>query len=213
MNIKNLLKEYQQFKANYNFKPLQLKDNDGCLFVGEVCVDNKTNPNLTKVFESETFINVSYGSKTSIAKVLSNLYPYRFKFRGKWVASIEGVLQGIKYKDKASQNKVLKYSGLDAYHTRACNSFNVWNNSRTLYWQGKPINRDGQDYQNFIDELYLSVAKNPLYRRALKASGDKYLLHAIGVEDKTYTVLTREEYELRMNSLRAFLQNKGLLNF
>ena len=192
---------------------MQLSNMDGCLFVGDVCVDNKTNPTLTKVFETDTFINVAYNSKTSVAKALSNLFPYSFRFRGKKVASIEGVLQGIKYKDKTSQNKVLKYFGLDAYHTRACNNFEFWGNTRLLYWQGKPINRDSQDYQNFIDELYLSVAKNPLYRRALKASGNKYLLHAIGGEDKTFTILTREEYELRMNTIRAFLEEKGLLNF
>ena len=60
------------------------------------------------VWQTEDFINIGYNSKNSLSKILSNLYPYEFKFKGKKVASIEGVLQSLKYKDKKIQNKILR---------------------------------------------------------------------------------------------------------
>ena len=42
-----------------------------------------------KYFDGEGFINAYSGAKVSIARVLSNLYPMEFKFRGKKVKSIE----------------------------------------------------------------------------------------------------------------------------
>ena len=203
--MKKLLKEYQNFKNSYNFEFKELiKTENGLFFDKELIEDNLNN----KVFEGDNFINIFYGSKTSIAKVLSNLYPYKFKFKGKKVSSIEGVLQGIKYKDKKTENLVFSYYGLDAYHTRACNNFDFWGNTGKLYFKGKEIDRHSKDYQNFLDELYLSLLKNKLFQRALISSGNKYLLHHIGQNDPNITVLTRFEYESRLNTIRAFYLNK-----
>lgn len=161
-----------------------------------------------KYAEGNYFVNVSYIFKNSVSRVLSNLYPIHFKFRGKWVNSIEGVLQGIKYKNKHTQNLVLKYSGLDAYHTCAANLVDLWMNTQTLYWQGKQIKRQSKEYQNFLNELYLAASKNPIYKNALLSTGNKYLLHHIGQDDETQTVLTRYEYEPQLNTLRDFLRQE-----
>ena len=115
-------------------------------------------------------------------------------------------MQSLKYKDKKLQNEVLKYAGVDAYHTRACNREDFWGDEGVLYWRGKAMKRDSQEYQNFLDDLYFSAASCPVYRKALLSTGDKYLLHHIGCEDQAQTVLTRYEYESRMMALRAFLQ-------
>ena len=156
--------------------------------------------------ETESFLNIGYNFKNSLSRVLSNLYPLEFKFRNKKVSSIEGVLQGIKYKDKKLQNLVLKYYGLDAYHTRGSNTVDFWGESGFLYWQGKEIKRDSEEYQVFLDELYLSAIKNPLYKKCLISTGDKYILHHIGNENIKETVLTRFEYEQRLNSLREYIK-------
>jgi hypothetical protein len=58
-----------------------------------------------------------------------------------------------------------------------------------------------------LDELYFSAAKNPLYKRFLLSTKDKYLLHHIGKENPQETVLTRDEYEIRLNTLREFLMD------
>lgn len=193
---KELLNKFKKYRQEFTLKEVKV-DGDNYYF-NNILVDDGTN----RVWEGENFILVKYGAKNSISRVLSNLYPMSFKFRSKKVSSIESVLQGIKYKNKKTQAKVFGYSGVDAYHTRACNSFDFWGNDGVLYWQGKPIKRESEDYQNFVDELYLSVFKNPLYFRALIATGDKYLLHHIGRVDPKETVLTRYEYESRLYALQ-----------
>ncbi len=201
--MKKRVKEFTQFRESYNFvmPPLVQKKNT-ILFNGEVVQDDEK-----KYSTGEGFINIGYGFRNHISRVLSNLYPMSFKFRGKKVSSIEGVLQGIKYEDVKTQNLVLKYAGLDAYHTRGCNEIDFWGNEGLLYWQGKAIDRHSKEYQLFLDELYICASTNPLYQRALRGSGNKYLLHDIGKSDPHETVLTRFEFESRINALRSFLFN------
>ena len=196
------IQKFSQFRKEYEFDylPLEVKD-ENIYFNGELVEDAEK-----KYGEGEKFINVGYNFKNSVSKALSNLYPMQFVFRGKRVKSIEGVLQGIKYKDNKTQNLVLNYAGIDAYHTRSANSADFWGDNGVLYWQGKPMQRQSEEYQDFLDELYLSVVKNPLYKLILLASGEKYLLHHIGNEDNTKTVLTRFEYEQRLNALREFIR-------
>ena len=197
---------FYEFRKNYDLSYNELENLDGKIyFRGELVEDEEK-----KYAEGEGFINAGYGFKYSLARCLSNLYPMSFRFRGKKVKSIEGVLQGIKYKDKKLQNLVLNYSGLDAYHTRGANSADFWGDEGVLYWQGKPMKRESEEYQLFLDELYLSVAKNPLYKKCLMATGNKYLLHHIGNTNMCETVLTRREYEERLNSLRAYLKKRKL---
>lgn len=199
---KNIIKQFTNFRKNYNFnfQPLEIKD-DKILFNGELVEDEEK-----KYSEGSMFINIGYNFKNSLSKTLSNLYPMRFKFRGKWVNSIEGVLQGIKHQDKKLQNLVFNYYGIDAYHTRGSNTLDFWGNTGILYWQGKPIDRQSEDYQIFLDELYLSAVKNPLYKKCLISTGEKYLLHHIGNNNSTETVLTRFEYEQRLNALREYIK-------
>ncbi len=196
MKKNEILKKFKQYRQEFELQDVKLVD--GKYYFNNVLIDDGAN----YVWETENFIVVKYGSKNSISRVLSNLYPMHFKFRHKNVSSIESVLQGIKYQNKKTQNKVFKYSGVDAYHTRACNSFDFWGNNGLLYWQGKKIRRNEQEYQDFLDELYLIVFKNPLYFRAIVATNNKYLLHHIGRTDLNETVLTRYEYESRLYALQ-----------
>lgn len=204
MKRKTIL-QYTNFRKNYNFEYKLLQTIENCIYYNGELVENEEK----KFSEGETFLNIGYGFKNSNARTLSNLYPMQFKFRGKIVSSIEAVLQSIKYKDKALQNTIFKYSGLDAYHTRGANTLDFWGNEGVLYWQGKEMQREGEEYQLFLDELYLSALKNPLYEKLLLSTGDKYLLHHIGNENIKETVLTRFEYEQRLNSLRAYVKQKS----
>lgn len=202
----NIVKEYTKFRESYNFQYKELITRDDKIFFDDELVEDCDK----KYSESESFLNAGYNFKNSNARMISNLYPYEFKFRGKRVKCIEGILQGIKYKDKKIQNLVLQYSGVDAYHTRGANVNNFWGNDGVLYWQGKPIDRHSKQYQYFLDEVYISAIKNPLYKKAIISTGEKYLLHHIGNNDENQTVLTRFEYEQRLNSLREFIKQKKL---
>jgi hypothetical protein len=201
---KSYIKKYTDYRKNFNFKYQELEIKDEKIFFNQELVEDEEK----KDSNGNTFINIGYNFKNSLSKTLSNLYPIRFKFRGKWVSSIEGVLQGIKHKDKKLQNLILKYSGLDAYHTRCSNTLDFWGKEGILYWQGKPIKRDSEEYQIFLDELYLSACKNPLYKKCLISTENYYLLHHIGNEKVEETVLTRFEYEERINTIREFICTK-----
>ena len=201
--MKYTYRNFKNFLANYKFSLKNVDNNEAGIFFDGVCIDNLQGE---KAWETESFINMSYASKNSLSKALSNLFHYEFTFKHKKVNSIESVLQGIKYQDKKTQNLVFSYFGLDAYHTRASNIFDFWGNNGKLFWQGKTINRKEKEYQDFLDELYFCAGKNLLFQRALLSSGNKYLLHHIGRTDINETVLTRYEYECRINALRDFVK-------
>ena len=104
------------------------------------------------------------------------------------------------------QKTIFSYKGTDAYHIQAASDYN-WKTSGNLYWQGKEINRNSEDYEILVDEAYISMVQNPLYRQTLK-NVDTPLIHSIGKLLKTETVLTRYEFEREINSLSAFYQQK-----
>ena len=199
---KKIKEEFKKLRENFTYIELQ-KIDDKIYFKGELIEDSQNN---IKIAVGDNFYNIFYGSKDSVSKILSNLYPIKFKFKGKLMNSIEGVLQGIKYKNRKMQNLVFKYSGIDAYHTRGANIVDDWTTTQTLYFKTKPMARDSKEYQNFLDDLYLSALKNPIRSLALLSTQNKYLLHHIGRENKNETVLTRYEYEARLFASREILK-------
>lgn len=199
--IEEELKKYIEFKKNFEFtlKDIVSKENvEYCEGLPIYDEDGKYIP------ESENWVNVGYKIKGSLSKLLSNLYPYEFVFRGFHLKSIEAFFQGIKFKDSAIQKSVFNYSGTDAYHIQAASSYD-WKKTGYVYWQGQAIKRDSLEYDLSVDELYISAAQNPLYRQALK-NVTKPIIHSMGKTSKNETVLTRYEFEREINSLSAFLK-------
>lgn len=162
--------------------------------------------NGNKVGKTDKWINVGYRSKEDIAQMLSNLFPYKFKFKGKKFNCIENFFQGIKFKDKKVQNYVFEYFGTQAVHLKAATQYN-WKENGIVYWQGKPIKRDSKDYELLIDELYISAIQNPIYRNVL-LNCDRPIIHSIGESEKNKTTFTRYEFEFQLNCLKDFLQSR-----
>ena len=78
-DIKEELKEFQKFKSNYTFIQQEIEEINGKQFCeGEPLLDEDGN----EIGDCEKWINVGYKYKGPYAKVLSNLFPYEFKFRG-----------------------------------------------------------------------------------------------------------------------------------
>lgn len=202
IKVKKLVKKFLAFKQSYNFnyKTFETKNNevycDNCLLIN---ADGETIP------ESEKWINVGYKLKNPISKCLSNLFPYEFYFKGKKMFSIESFFQGIKFKDKKSQNLICNYYGLDSNNIKCTTNYN-WKETQEIYFRGKKINRDSIEYNNLVSELYISLLQNPLYVGALKQASNKYIIHSIGVEDKTQTVFSRYEFEFMLNALKDFVK-------
>lgn len=201
--IKRELKEFVEYKKKYNFTQKELVEKDGEVYCdGELIMDKDKNV----ISETDKWIDVGFKNKGDFPKVLSNLFPYSFKFKGKKLASIESFFQGIKYKDKNVQNYVFSYSGTETVHIKKGNKYN-WKETGLVYWQGKGIKRDSEEYNLLIDELYISAAQNPIYRGVL-CNCEKDIIHSMGGKEKTETTFTRYEFELELNCLKDFLQSK-----
>lgn len=201
--IRKELKAFKEFKKQFVFKQKEITHEGEDLYCdGELLQEKDEKP----IAETEKWINVGYKLKSPFSKALSNLFPYEFVFDGKHLSSIETFFQGIKIKDKYTQNCIFKYSGMDSNSIKAASDFD-WKESGVVYWQGKAIMRDSEEYNDLVDELYISAIQNPLYRNVLK-NVNKPIIHSIGEISKEKTVFTRYEFEYMLNCLVEFLKAK-----
>ena len=201
--IKTELQQFKEFKRSFTFEQLLIDEINGTLF----CAGFPLYDAQEKLIgECEKWINVGIMIKSPLSRILSNLFPYDFEFRGFQFKSIEGFFQGMKFKNPEIQKYVFSYAGINAYYMKAASDY-CWQDEGKVYWQGIPVLRNSTEYENMVDELYISAAQNPLYRQALK-NVDRPLIHSIGKTDRNETVLTRFEYEKEINCLSAFLKVK-----
>ena len=107
---------------------------------------------------------------------------------------------------KKMQKKIFKYSGKEALVLGETTDYD-WKESGYIYFMGKKILRDSKEYDDIIDELYISAIQNEFYRGALK-NCKLPIVHIIGESNKEDTTFTRYEFEYMLNSLRSFLNKK-----
>lgn len=204
--IKKEFKLFKEFKNNYKFefRPLE-KKGESVFFMG-TCI--RENDEAERVFETEDFVNVAFKGHGKLPKVLSNLFPYEFYFKGHKFASIEGFFQGIKFKNKNAQKLVFNMSGTMSNNIKVAQDYD-WQKEQAIYFLGKKYDRHSKEYEDLCDELYCALLQNPLYVGTLKAVENKYILHAIGEEDASKTVFSRFEFEKELNCLKDYcLKNK-----
>ena len=204
LKIKKDLKKFKEFKKNFKFELKEIKEaKDGSLYVDDICI--RVSKDGEWIGETETFVNVGYKIHGALPKALSNLFQYEFYFKGFKLKSIESIFQGFKIKNKKTQRYLFNYYGLNSNNIKIAYDYN-WRIEKKVYFQGKAIDRNSEEYVNFIDELYISAIQNPLYRNVLKNVGDKYILHAMGEISRDETVFSRSEFEYELNALKAFVQ-------
>jgi hypothetical protein len=198
MSFDKELKEFSDFKNNYKFNQLDIVCNDGKLYCCDVLLKDDN-----YIGESDKWVNVGYSLHGMYPKLLSNLFPYEFFFRGFKLNSIECFFQGIKFIDKDLQREVFKYSGKEALALQKCSDYD-WKETGVVYWQGESIVRDSLEYDQIVTELYVSAIQNKFYRNAIK-NCRLPIIHAMGENDKSKTVFTRYEFEFMLNCLHDFL--------
>jgi predicted NAD-dependent protein-ADP-ribosyltransferase YbiA (DUF1768 family) len=153
------------------------------------------------------------GSRNSYpAGALSNFSPHPFEFRGVSVNSMEGLLQSFKFKGEEMQRHICTLVGFAA---KKAGSKKNWYESQTLWWQGQPIKRDSQEYQDMLDEAYEAMfTQNENARKALLATNNATLTHSIGKRKINETVLTEREFCRRLTRIREELKsNTKLLEY
>lgn len=145
-------------------------------------------------------MEVGGNNKQYPGRNLSNFFPHPFTFRGIEVASMEGFLQGLKFKSPEMQREVFKLVGFAAKKKGAPKN---WQQSQTLWFQGNPIPRRSDAYQAILDEAYDAMyEQNAAFRKALEDTHDATLTHSIGRTNESETVLTIREFISRLNKLR-----------
>lgn len=138
------------------------------------------------------------------AGALSNFAPHPFVFEGVEIASMEGFLQSLKFKNPEMQIEICKLAGLKAKRSGAKKN---WQRDQTLYWKGKAYKRDSDEYQELLDNVYDELFRsNEKARKALLATRQSNLTHSIGRTKKSETVLTRQEFCSRLMIIRKRLQ-------
>ncbi len=134
---------------------------------------------------------------------LSNFAEYEFYVDGIKCLSMEGFLQGLKFKNTEKQKKVCLLSGVNAKNSSRRTFAQLrWRLTHNLYWQGKRINRYSDEYQLLLDKAYDELSKNGEFIKALKLSENKVLVHSIGKNNMSETVLTEREFISRLEKLR-----------
>ncbi len=137
---------------------------------------------------------------------LSNFHAHAFTFRGFAIASPEGLLQGLKCKDAAMQQHFFTLIGLAA---KKAGRKKNWQESQTLWWQGQPIKRESDEYQQLLDEVYRAMFdQNADARKALLDTHDAVMRHSIGKNNPKETVLTEAEFCRRLHQNRDRLQEE-----
>lgn len=199
---KKELREFKEFKKSYKFEQLKIVEKNNVYKCDGIVIKDENGI----VGESEKWINVGYSLRGMYPKLLSNLFPYKFKFKRCTLNSLECFFQGIKFKDKRMQKKLFKYSGKEALVLQQATTYN-WKETGIVYWRGKEVKRDSKEYDDIIDELYISAIQNEFYRNAIK-NCKLPIVHLVGENSKNETVFTRYEFEYMLNCLHAFLNKK-----
>lgn len=200
------LKRFREFKRSFIFNQKEIVvDGENLYCDGELLKQGEEKA----VASSSKWINVGYNLSDPFSKALSNLFPYKFVFREQTLSSIESFFQGIKIKDSNVQKLVFGYSGIDSNTLKVASDYN-WKEDEIIYFQGKPFDRKSIEYDELVDEVYISAIQNPLYRNVLK-NVDRPIIHSVGGSEKNETVFTRFEFEYMLNCLVEFLKKDSEL--
>lgn len=140
-------------------------------------------------------------SGAGVSGELSNFAIHPFTFDGVRLESMENLLQSLKFSDPEQAEKVQGMTPKIAKKTGGSD----WQADQTLYWKGEPMLRDSQEYQDFLTEAFDALFTNGQFRMALESSKGHWLVHRIGEDDPTKTVLTSGEFLGHLERLQKSL--------
>lgn len=125
------------------------------------------------------------------SNVLSNLCSNRFVFDGMICGSMEGFLQSLKQKDLDKQRQICSMKGGNARKK----SVTSWQTDQTIWWKGRAINRQSQEYTLLVRDAYQAMFdQNERFRTALMQTRGLKLVHTRGEENSFKTILTSTEF-------------------
>lgn len=125
------------------------------------------------------------------SNVLSNLCSNGFRFDGMICGSMEGFLQSLKQKDPDRQRQICSMKGGNARK----HSVTSWQTDQTVWWKGRAINRQSQEYAVLVRDAYQAMFdQSERFRTALMQTRGIKLVHSSGHDDPFKTILTSAEF-------------------
>lgn len=139
-----------------------------------------------------TIMNIIDISSKNDEYKLSNFEPYAFELDGVPIASMEGFLQSLKFKDFDEQKEICQLVG---YKAKKRGRNQGWQSSQTLWWRWTIYPREDIAYENLLSRAYQHLFdQNEDFRDVLAKTGDATLMHSIGKDDKSETIITSKEF-------------------
>lgn len=124
------------------------------------------------------------------SNVLSNLCSNSFRFDGMICGSMEGFLQSLKRKELDKQRQICSMKGGNARKM----SVTSWQTDQIVWWKGKAIDRQSDEYQQLIRCAYKAMFdQNERFRTALMQTRGMILAHSSGGGNSYKTILTPAE--------------------
>ncbi len=149
-------------------------------------------------------INIGSSSSSLLGKRLSNWADHPFVFDGVECRCLEGVLQSFKFQDTKKQLESCSRRGYWAQ--RIGHNGDGWKKNQILYWKDKEYKRNSKEYQQLLDRLFRTCySTNEDAKVTLLKTGDAKLIHSRGNSDIKDTVLTAEEFIIRLEKIREEL--------
>ena len=133
------------------------------------------------------------------SNVLSNMCSNGFRFDGMLCGSMEGFLQSLKRKETDKQRQICSMKGGNARKM----SVTSWQTDQIVWWKGKAIDRQGEEYQQLLRDAYLAMfEQSERFRTALMMTRGMTLTHSCGETSPYKTILTPDEYCNILTELR-----------
>lgn len=158
----------------------------------------KRNKNDVMLFwEGKTFRKDSPEFKKLLNSVLkaktTSKSDSAFEFAGKKIESVNAFLLALKEQNPIQQKQILQLP--QDKLKEAAQKVKLVYDERVLYWQGKKISRNSQEYKNLLKRIFSARFNNDInFRNALRAAKNYMLVHTIGKTSTSDTILTEKEF-------------------
>lgn len=153
-----------------------------------------------------TLIDIRYNSDQKHAKRLSNLSSHPFIIDGEKCTSMESFLQSLKYEDQNEQRKIRALHGTAA-QKKGQERNEIWQEKQMLWFRDKAYDRHSQDYQHLISRAFRACYEQDEYFKKALRDTKGTIVHSIGKQDPTKTVLTEKELCDNLEPLRKLAQD------
>ena len=152
-------------------------------------------------------LNIRSNSDDWRAAILTNLAYTPFKIGDYVFPSVESPLQGIKFSNKAKQERVFAMNGIEALRAGRKITESIQDGKKTyVYWDKKRILYNSTEHRLLIAMfIHEKIRQNPKVQEALLATRGSFIYHDVGMENPS-TSLPEKIYIQILLAQRDLLQ-------